>query len=316
MKIKSEKFTRGLFTHGLGAVIFFGMLWQPVYAQNSQCEAIQCDCDTLMQAADHGLCLKQQAELRKDCNIAGSHTGYCRVAGLKAHPLPFSIDASLDLIARTKDIEASLAQREALSWSAEQDLATAVKYQGQSAYGNALTAYKNLVATLDKLYAIQRQAVDSFIAKDEAGEAEDVAGDAWEPLSEWADKLYVQARGLWADKPESDPKLQRKRQVLAMNVMRYASSATQQAAEMAALADETEDAAALWRKAAENAELMLGWRKQTRSKAQYINYFQQQGVAAWHRAAMYYDRLEEPELAAESRMKADQLAKTDVASRS
>ncbi|AFU97560.2 hypothetical protein [Simiduia agarivorans] len=316
MKTKCETFARGLLAKGLGAFVFFGTLLLPLHASANQCDAIQCDCDTLLQASDHALCLKQQAELRKDCNLAGSHTGYCRVAGLKAYPLPFSIDSSLDLIARSKDIEASLAQREALNWSAEQDLATAVKYQSRSAYGNALTAYKNLAATLDKLYALQRQAVDSFIAKDDAGEAEDVAGDAWEPLSEWSDKLYVQARGLWADKPESDPKLQRKRQVLAMNVMRYASSATQQAAEMAALADEPEDAATLWRKAAENAELMLGWRKQTRSKAQYINYFQQQGIAAWHRAAMYYDQLEEPELAAESRLKADQLAKTDVASRS
>lgn len=315
MKTKSEIFTHGISARRLGITLFFAMLL-PVAVQANQCEAIKCDCDTLLQASDHTLCLKQQTDLRKDCSIAGSHTGYCRVAGMKAYPLPFSIDASLELIARTKDIEASLEQREALMWSAEQDLATGIKYQSRSAYGNALTAYKNLAATLDKLYAIDRQAVDSFIAKDEAGEAEDVANDAWEPMSEWGEKLYLQSRSLWADKPESDPQLQRKRQVLAMNVLRYANSAIQQAAEMAALADEPEDAAGLWRKAAENAEVMLGWRTQTRSKAQYINYYQQQGIAAWHRAALYYDQLEEPELAAESRLRADQLAKTDVASRS
>lgn len=300
---------------GLGTTFLLGLFSLSAWAQTNQCATIDCDCDSLMRGNDQALCVKQQATLRKDCKLAGGYTGYCRVAGLNAHPLPFATETSGVLIEHSDELEANLEQTEALFWSADQDLATGVKYQNRSAYGNALTAYKNLAATLNKIYQFQRQAYNSYQAIDEQGDADDVATDAWQPLSKWGQKLYVQARSLWADKPESEPKLQRKRQVLAMNVMRYANSTLQQAGEMAALADEPEQAARLWRMVAENAELMVSWRTQTRSKAQYINYFTQQGVAAWFRSALYYDQLEETELASEARLKADQLSKTNVASR-
>lgn len=280
-----------------------------------QCVAIQCDCSGLQSTEERAVCMKQQDALIKDCKLAGQLTGYCRVAGVKAQPLPFALLQTETLLASEDAVNDALKQVEALYWSASEDLNTAGKYQEKSAYGNALTAYKSLAATLGRVYASQRQAVDSLQALDEKGEAEDLAEDAYGPLQQWAGTLYGKARALWGASPESDPKLQRKRQVLAMNLLRYAGDTYQQAAEMANSANADAEAGNLWREAANAAEVMVSWRQATQAKAQYINYYQQQAEAAWFRAALQWEKADEAELAAEARMKAAQLSGTSLVQR-
>lgn len=280
-----------------------------------QCLAIQCDCSGLQLPAERAECMKQQDTLIKDCKLAGQLTGYCRTAGAKAQPLPFALVKTETLLADEDAAKDLLKQNEALFWSVNEDLKTAGSYQAKSAYGNALTAYKSLAATLSRIYGNQRQALDSLIALDEEGEAEDLADDAYPALKQWGDTLYGKARALWGASPESDPKLQSKRQVLAMNVLRYAADAYQQAAELANSANEDNEAGALWREAANAAEVMVSWRVATQAKAQYINYYQQQAEAAWFRAALQWDKAGEAELAAEARMKAEQLSRTKLVQR-
>lgn len=292
-----------------------GLLLAPASALANQCAIIQCDCASLSDASDKALCQQQQSQLIKDCDLAGGLTGYCQVAGFKGAPMPFSLDKPAELLPSESGIEQSLAQVEALYWSVQEDQASAQRYVDKSAYGNALTVYKNMNNTLDRIFGIYQQAYDSWRALDDKGEAEDVADDGYEALVERAEALYLQSRSLWADRAESDPKLQRKRQILAMNVLRYAGSSFQQAAELAGLAKERELAAGYWQSAAETSELMLAWRQQAKSKAQYINYYRQQSVASWYRAALYWERIEEPEQAQLARDRALVLAKETVAQR-
>jgi len=275
---------------------------------------IQCDCAALTLAEEKMACEKQQLSLETDCKATGNLTGYCQIAGLKASPLPFSLYDLPPQFTTEGEVEKSLALLESMYWSAQEDLKGADNYQNKSAYGNSLTIYKNLSATLDRAYGISRQAYDGWRALDEKGEADDVAEAGYEKLQEWGELLYITARGLWADRAEADPKLQKKRLVLAMNVLRYAGNSFQQAAELASLTKDYPEAARAWQAAAETSAVMISWREQTRSKAQYINYYRQQGVASWYRAALYWDKDEEPEPAAEARQQAERLQQTAVVS--
>ncbi len=297
------------------AAIVAGFLFWPAIAFANQCLTISCDCASLDSANDRAMCQQQEVQLIKDCELAGGLTGYCQIAGLQGAPMPFSLTRSDTLSPSEEAIEISLDQIEAFYWSVNQDLEGSQRYIESSAYGNALTVYKNLSTTLDRIYGIQRQAYDSWRALDDKDEAEDVASDAYEDMAALGETLYLRARGLWAERTESDAKLQRKRQILAMKVLRYAGSAYQQAAELAALAKERELAARLWQSSAETAEVMLSWRQQANSKAQYINYYRQQSVASWYRSALYWERIEEPEQAEIAREKALQLTKSQVAQR-
>ncbi|BFM11877.1 hypothetical protein R50072_20300 [Simiduia litorea] len=280
----------------------------------NQCLTIQCDCATLTSGVDKLACEKQQLSLEADCKATGNLTGYCQIAGLDASPLPFSLYDLPPQFETEKDVEKSLGLLESMYWSAQEDLKSADNYQNKAAYGNALTVYKNLSATLDRAYGISRQAYNAWRALDEKGEAEDVAEAGYEKLHDWADVLYISARGLWAKRAETDPKLQKKRLVLAMNVLRYAGNSFQQAAELASLTKDYPEAARAWQAAAETSVVMISWRQQAKSKAQYINYYRQQGVASWYRAALYWDKDEEPELAAEARLQAERLQQTAVVS--
>lgn len=293
----------------------FCLSFMPSSALANQCATISCDCAGLESGRDRAMCEEQQTQLIKDCEIANALTGYCQIAGFNGQPMPFNLVQTSDVFADEDAIDQALGQIEAFYWSASEDLKSASNYTDTSAYGNALAVYKNLNSSLDRIYGVQRQAYDSWRALDDKGEAEDVAADAYEALALKGEELYLRARALWADRPESEVKLQRKRQILAMNVLRYSGSAYQQAAELAALAKEREVAAQLWQSAAETAETMLGWRQQAKSKAQYINYYRQQTVASWYRAALYWERIDEPEQAQMAREKAKQWSAEQVAQR-
>lgn len=273
----------------------------------NQCLTINCDCDSLAVAEEKVQCQKQETTLKKDCAIAGSFTGYCQVAGLKALPLPFSLYDIPAPLNSEEDIEQALTVIEGLVWSVSEDFKAAEQAQNTAAYGNALKYYKNIANGLDRIFGVHRQAYDSWRLLDEKGEAEDVADDGHKILKLWGDKLNVKAHGLWADRAESDPNLQNKRLTLAMNVLRYAGSAYQQSGELAAIAGERSDAASYWELAADTSETMVYWREQRQSKAQYVNYFRQQGVASWFRAAIYWEKLEEDEQAATAKSKAQKM---------
>ena len=291
-------------------VVAVGLICLSASVFANQCLTIQCDCASLDSSVDKLACEKQQLSLEQDCKASGDLTGYCQVAGLKATPLPFSLADVPSQLETEEDIETSLGLLESLFWSADEDLKTAERYQSASAYGNALTVYKNLSATIDRASGISLQGYKSWRTLDENGEADDVAEEAYAKHLAWGETLYIKARGLWAARVESDPKLQNKRLILAMNLLRYAGNSYQQSAEFAALAKDYTEAARAWESAATASELMISWRQQTKSKAQYLNYYRQQGVASWFRAALYWDKQDEPELAAEARLKAEVLSQT------
>ncbi|UTA46450.1 hypothetical protein L1F30_09715 [Simiduia sp. 21SJ11W-1] len=287
----------------------------PMTAAANQCATISCDCSAIESSVDAALCEKQEAQLIKDCNLAEGLTGYCQIAGFNGNPMPFNLVQPEAVLADEDAIEQALEQVDAFYWSVNEDLKTSLNYENNGSYGNALAVYKNLASSLDRVYGVKRQAYQSWRALDDKDEAEEVAADAYEALAERGEALYLRARSLWAARAESDAKLQRKRQILAMNVLRYAGSAYQQAAELAAIGKEREAAAKLWETAAQTGELMLLWRQQAKSKAQYINYYRQQTVASWYRAALYWERIEEPEQAQLAREKAKLWSTEQVAQR-
>lgn len=266
-----------------------------------QCATINCDCLSLTNQTARTQCQQQEKELQGDCAAAGGHTGYCQIAGLRATPLPFDIFNYPKDVLGEDAISAAIKRLDTINWAASEDFDNARFSENVSSYGNALKSYKSMATNLEYIFNLRRQAYSSWVALDDKGDAESVADEGVALLQEWGGKLTVRARLLWNDPDQADPALRRKEQILAMNVLRYAASAYQQAAELAALGDEPEIAANIWQLAAKTSVEMLSWRQQTNSKATYLNYFRQQGIASWSRAAIYWDRINELGEAAQAR---------------
>lgn len=254
-----------------------------------QCPVVNCDCSAIDDSYWRAVCSAREAKVIEDC-IAnqGRPKSYCGLHGPAAFPVATSIQPDKGPLKIENNDPAIIEKLIATqNWSLDDSLTVLKNREQAKQYGDAIQIVSLLERDLERLYQLHRQANVVFknAEKDDALKIIDSYAfnikDRGKVLHEYSTALWRSVNNANSDRS------QKALRALAFKLARLAASAYEYSGQIYSLAGVPVNSAESWQAAAEVAQVLQGWERETENKAQHVAFYQAQAAARWHRATFF-----------------------------
>jgi len=263
-----------------------------VVASGDVCQAINCDCTSLLAADQRDSCSQRQVVLVKACRTSGAVQGFCQQAGLQASPVALSlpVQARKALVAVALTMDELRTQSRMLHWSVNEDHSASKALQNNNNFRGALALRKRENVSRKKLQALQYRLAEMLTVSDDATDAKQLFENLY-PLHEAAARdSYRSGAELWVLPEEAGRELtakeQKLQQILAQRLLRNAGDSMELAADAAFQAGHHEEALQAWRLAARYTQELVGWKQSVGAKDSHVRFYEARAAARLQRATL------------------------------
>lgn len=305
--------------HCLKTFLFFSPVFLLLFggmalAQNA-CPQVQCDCGVLPLEEWQIACSAREQLIQKRCEQGQVvESLYCTMHGPAANRLPLNLKLEKVDIVATEKLPDLYKRVGALYWSVRKDSQAIAQDSDQNEIERATARLGLLQRNVASLFALQQQITGSWLAKNNTNEALKSWKDFASDTQDMAEDLNQLGRELQDGREKLNAKQRTVADKLAFTLLAESAGVFEQAAYAFAEAEQHDNAARNWLKAADTSAMLINILSPVETHSAKVQELTYQRAAQLYRASYHWVKEEREGEAKDSLKKAQELfdGKDDV----